>query len=104
MKEFAQCYGPDTGAIIFSGMGDDASDGTVAMADSGADVWVQKLSTCASASMPESVLATGKSNFQATPEELAEKLVQIIASKYQDAVIVDEHSGDVSIDDPIYPF
>lgn len=104
MKEFALCYGPDTGSIIFSGMGDDASDGANAMTDSGAQVWVQTLSTCASASMPESVLGTGRSSFQGTPEELAEKLVQVIASRYQDAVIVDEHTGDVSIDDPIYPF
>jgi chemosensory pili system protein ChpB (putative protein-glutamate methylesterase) len=104
MKEFSQCYGPDTGAIIFSGMGDDASDGALAMTDSGAEVWVQTLLTCASASMPESVLATGRCNYQGTPEDLAEKLVQIIATRYQDAVTVDEHSADVSIDDPIYPF
>lgn len=104
MKEFASCYGPDTGAIIFSGMGDDASDGAVAMTDAGAEVWVQTLSTCASSSMPESVLATGRSVFQGTPEELAEKLVSIIASRHQDAVRIDELSDDMSIDDPIYPF
>jgi len=104
MKEFAQCYGPDSGAIIFSGMGDDATDGSAAMIEAGAEVWVQKLSTCASASMPESVLATGRSNFQGTPEELARQLVQIIAARHQDAVRIDEHSGDMSMDDPIYPF
>jgi chemosensory pili system protein ChpB (putative protein-glutamate methylesterase) len=104
MKEFASCYGPDTGAIVFSGMGDDASDGAMAMAEAGAEVWVQTLSSCASASMPEAVLATGRSRFQGTPEELAEKLVQVIASRHQDAVRIDEHSDDVSIDDPIYPY
>ncbi len=104
MKEFACCYGPDTGAIVFSGMGDDASDGAMAMAEAGAEVWVQTLSSCASASMPEAVLATGRSRFQGTPEELAEKLVQVIASRHQDAVRIDEHSDDVSIDDPIYPY
>lgn len=104
MKEFATCYGPDTGCIVFSGMGDDASDGAIAMADAGAEVWVQKLNTCASESMPEAVLGTGRSSFQGTPEELAEKLVQIIASRHQDTLRIDEHNEDVSIDDPIYPF
>ncbi|MFC3152008.1 chemotaxis protein CheB [Litoribrevibacter euphylliae] len=104
MKEFAQCFGPDTGAIVFSGMGDDASDGAMAMKEAGAEVWVQTLSTCASASMPEAVLATGRSSFQGTPEELAAKLVQTIASRHGDAVRIDEHGDDVSVDDPIYPY
>lgn len=104
MKEFAQCFGPDTGAIVFSGMGDDASDGAMAMKEAGAEVWVQTLNTCASESMPEAVLATGRSSFQGTPEELAEKLVHTIASRHGDAVRIDEHSDDVSVDDPIYPY
>lgn len=103
MKELVNAYGPDSGSIIFSGMGEDATEGAIAMADAGAEVWVQKLSTCASASMPESVLGTGRCTFQGTPEELAEKLVQYIAAKHQDAVRIDDNH-EISIDDPIYPF
>lgn len=103
MQELVNAYGPDSGSIIFSGMGEDATEGAIAMADGGAEVWVQKLSTCASASMPESVLGTGRCSFQGTPEELAEKLVQFIAAKDQNAVRIDDNH-EISMDDPIYPF
>ena len=68
-------YGPMSGAIIFSGMGDDGLLGARKMRKNGGLVWAQSPDTCADSSMPSSVIDNGEVDYVGTPEELAQNLV-----------------------------
>lgn len=71
----SQVYGDKSGAIIFSGMGEDGLNGARKMRQQGGQVWAQSPDTCANASMPESVINNGEVDYVGTPEQLAERLV-----------------------------
>ncbi|PVZ72160.1 chemotaxis protein CheB [Pelagibaculum spongiae] len=73
----------DTGAIIFSGMGDDGAEGAVAMAARGFPVWAQSEETCANSSMPDAARDSGVVTFNGSPEQLAEKLTEHVLSEQQ---------------------
>lgn len=77
-QAFTNC----AGYIIFSGMG---NDGAEAIAELGHQlaIWAQTPSSCASSSMPESAIATGKVNFTGTPQELAQQLVQHLKQQWE---------------------
>lgn len=75
----SQVYGDKSGAIIFSGMGEDGLVGARKMRQQGGQVWAQSTDTCANASMPESVINNGEADYVGTPEQLAERLVGTLA-------------------------
>ena len=75
MIKVAHIYGENSGAIIFSGMGNDGTKGSQYMKHSGGQVWAQSPDSCMIDSMPTSALKTGCITVQGTPKELAKKFV-----------------------------
>lgn len=76
LSDVAERFGPGAGAIIFSGMSDDAAGGCRAVAAAGGRVYVQSPDSCVVSSMVEGVLDTGVVQFEGTPEELAARLTE----------------------------
>ncbi len=74
LEDVAARFGASAGAIVFSGMSDDAADGAKAIAARGGNVYVQSPDSCMVSTMIDGVLETGVVQFQGTPEELARKL------------------------------
>ncbi|MDA1107767.1 MAG: chemotaxis protein CheB [Proteobacteria bacterium] len=77
LMNVARRYGKRSGAIIFSGMGNDGTEGVRAMAAQGAEVWAQDAASCLVSSMPDQVRQTGLVSFSGTPEALAQRLSQL---------------------------
>ncbi|MGX5172836.1 chemotaxis protein CheB [Aliikangiella sp. IMCC44653] len=71
-------YAESSGAIIFSGMGEDGLQGAIKMRQAGGKVWAQSPETCANASMPESVIDAQQTDFIGSPEELAQRLLSFL--------------------------
>ncbi|WP_029879689.1 chemotaxis protein CheB [Simiduia agarivorans] len=67
----ASVYGSRSGAIIFTGMGDDGKAGCRLMKQQGGEVWVQTPESCTVSSMPDEVISTGVISQMGTPEQLA---------------------------------
>ncbi len=63
--------------ILFSGMGSDGSEAILGLSDC-ENIWVQTPENCASGSMPESAIGTGRVTFIGTPYQLALQLVQSV--------------------------
>lgn len=80
MQQVAQRFGRRSGAIIFSGMGDDGARGSVAIQRAGGVVWAQSAASCACDSMPNCARATGTVSREGGPEELARALSDYLAS------------------------
>ncbi len=80
MEEVARCYGPQAGAIVFSGMGDDGTQGAQAIARAGGEVWAQDSASCAISSMPDCAAATGVVSRRGSPEELSDALAKYLAT------------------------
>ncbi len=76
LADVAETFGEGAGAVIFSGMSDDAVAGCKAVAERGGRVYVQSPESCVVSTMVDGVLETGVVQFQGTPEELALKLIQ----------------------------
>ena len=74
LEDVAERFGASAGAIVFSGMSDDAVEGCKAIAARGGNVYVQSPDSCVVSTMIDGVLDTGVVQFQGTPEELAGKL------------------------------
>lgn len=74
LEDVAERFGAGAGAIVFSGMSDDAADGSKAIAARGGKVYVQSPESCVVSTMIDGVLETGVVQFQGAPEELARKL------------------------------
>ena len=74
LQDVAERFAAGAGAIIFSGMSDDAATGCRAIAAAGGRVYVQSPDSCVVSTMVEGVLETGVVQFEGTPEELAGKL------------------------------
>ncbi len=79
MRDFAQRYGADCGAIIFSGMASDSIAGARAIASAGGPVWVQDPETCVVSSMVDGAREAGVVSFTGTPEMLARHFVKTYA-------------------------
>ncbi len=75
MAKVARVYGAHSGAIIFSGMGDDGAKSCRYLKHSGGQIWAQSPQSATVDSMPFSALKTGFVTFQGTPEELAKNFV-----------------------------
>lgn len=78
IESLAAIYGNKSGAIIFSGMGQDGLNGVKKMLSSDGQVWAQSVDTCANSSMPEAVINAGLASVVAAPEMLADRLVSYL--------------------------
>lgn len=76
MTVFAQHYGKQVGAIVFSGIADDASQGSFQITGQGGEVWTQSEQSCRYASMPRYVTQACHVSFSAAPEHLAARLLK----------------------------
>ena len=70
----ARRYGNMSGAIVFSGMGDDGAIGCRSMAEHGGVVWAQDMDSCVISSMPDQARKTNNVTFSADPRKLADEL------------------------------
>ncbi|PCI67836.1 MAG: hypothetical protein COB38_09210 [Gammaproteobacteria bacterium] len=76
IESISSVYADKCGAIIFSGMGQDGFQGAKKLDALKGEVWAQSVETCANASMPQAVINAGLAQVVATPEMLADRLVQ----------------------------
>lgn len=81
MRNLAQYYGRNCGVIVFSGMGEDGSAAAEYVQQQGAQVWTQSADSCACSSMPDSIAQAGFSVLSASPQGLADALVQYFLNK-----------------------
>jgi two-component system chemotaxis response regulator CheB/chemosensory pili system protein ChpB (putative protein-glutamate methylesterase) len=75
LEDVANRYGAAAGAIIFSGMSDDAVSGCVHLAGRGGTIYAQSPESCVVSTMVEGVSETGVVSYFGTPKELAEKVL-----------------------------
>ncbi len=76
LVRIARRYGRRSGAIIFSGMGNDGAEGVRAISAQGGEVWAQDYASCLVSSMPDQARLTRVVSFSGTPEILAQRLSQ----------------------------
>lgn len=81
MTNLARVHGERCHGIIFSGMGNDGALAAPALRQAGSRIWVQHPASCASPAMPESVQATGATDFQGNPRELAAELLRVLEER-----------------------
>lgn len=74
IEAVARRYGNMSGAIVFSGMGDDGAIGCRSMAEHGGIVWAQDMDSCVISSMPDQARKTNNVTFSADPRKLADEL------------------------------
>jgi chemotaxis response regulator CheB len=60
-------------------MGNDSAMMAQAMKKTGCQIWTQSPETCASASMPQTIIDMDCSDFTSTPEGLAQALIKRVA-------------------------
>ena len=75
MKDIANTYQSTSGAIIFSGMGNDGEMSCQLINDYGGIIWAQEPNSCIISSMPDCARRTGYVSYSGTPQELALKLI-----------------------------
>lgn len=75
MRDVADAFGPNAGAIIFSGMAHDAIEGAKYIASKGGVVWVQDPSSCVISSMVDGAREAGVVSYSAKPAELARQFL-----------------------------
>lgn len=78
IKDAATRFGSKSGAIIFSGMGNDGAGGIEYMSENGAPIWAQDADSCVISSMPDQARNTGLISFSGTPEQLAQNLTEYL--------------------------
>ena len=78
IESLAVIYGEKSGAIIFSGMGQDGLNGAKKMLSLNGQIWAQSTDTCANSSMPEAIINAGLASVVAAPEMLADRLVSYL--------------------------
>ena len=76
IEDAAERYGDAAGAIIFSGVSEDAVRGCRALAAKGGRVYVQSPESAVVSTMIDAVTETGVVGFTGTPKELAARLIQ----------------------------
>lgn len=74
LHDCADRFGASAGAIVFSGMSDDAVEGCRYLAAKGGTVYAQRPDTCVVSTMVEGVCDAGVVSFLGSPQELAEKV------------------------------
>ncbi|MBB3166931.1 chemotaxis protein CheB [Simiduia aestuariiviva] len=78
----ASVYGERSGAIVFSGMGNDGSAALKLMKQQGGKIWAQEANSCTVSSMPDEAVATGTVTYVGDPQAIAVELAAHIAAKY----------------------
>lgn len=86
MLRAAEAFGRQLITIVFSGMGDDGSQSSQHVRMLGGQIWAQTAESCDCASQPDSMRATGRVQFNGTPEQLAQHLAQFVQSETQQGV------------------
>ena len=74
LEAVAAAWGERSGAILFSGMGDDGLRGCHEIVRRGGTVWAQEPESCVVSSMADQARERGYVGFSGTPERLAEHL------------------------------
>ena len=87
MALIADHFGVQSGAILFSGMGNDGAISAAKLRQMGIEVWAQSAETCANSSQPDSARATGCVSFSGSPRELARKLVEYTSEHYSESLL-----------------
>lgn len=75
IEDAANRYGTNAGAIVFSGMSDDAVAGCRYLVGKGGRVYAQSPDSCVVSTMVDGVIEAGLVSFEGTPKELAAKLL-----------------------------
>jgi two-component system chemotaxis response regulator CheB/chemosensory pili system protein ChpB (putative protein-glutamate methylesterase) len=75
VEDVANRYGANAGAIVFSGMSDDAVSGCRYLVEKGGKVYAQSPESCVVSTMVDGVSEAGLVSFEGTPKELASKLL-----------------------------
>jgi two-component system chemotaxis response regulator CheB/chemosensory pili system protein ChpB (putative protein-glutamate methylesterase) len=75
LRDVADQFGADAGAIIFSGMAHDAVEGSKYLKEKGGVVWVQDPETCVISSMVDGAREAGVVSFTGSPAQLATKMI-----------------------------
>ena len=75
LNDVADAFGANAGVIVFSGMAEDAAEGSVYLAGIGGRVYVQDPDTCVISSMVDGVIETGVVTFAGSPKALAGKVM-----------------------------
>ena len=75
LRDVAEKFGMDAGAIIFSGMAHDAVEGSKVVKEKGGVVWVQDPDTCVISSMVDGAREAGVVSFVGSPAQLAQKMI-----------------------------
>lgn len=76
LEDVAERYGAAAGAIIFSGVSDDAVRGCGVLAAKGGRIYAQDADSAVVSAMIDAVAETGVVGFTGSPKELAAKLIQ----------------------------
>ena len=77
LKSLTECWDGKLIAVIVSGYDGDGAAALCGIKDAGGITIAQKLSTAIQPDMPESAIASGYIDFVLSPEEIAEKIVEI---------------------------
>ena len=75
MEDIANTYQSTSGAIIFSGMGNDGEMSCQIINQYGGIIWAQEPNSCIISSMPDCARRTGYVSYSGTPQELALRLI-----------------------------
>ncbi len=75
LRDVADQFGDKAGAIIFSGMAQDAIAGSAYLKARGGVVWTQDPNTCTISTMVDAVTQTGAVTYSGSPQELAAKMI-----------------------------
>lgn len=81
LHDVADRFGADSGAIIFSGMAQDAVDGARYLAGRGGQVWAQDPATCVISSMVDGAVEAGVVSVVAAPAELGRRFVHEVLGR-----------------------
>jgi two-component system chemotaxis response regulator CheB/chemosensory pili system protein ChpB (putative protein-glutamate methylesterase) len=75
LRDIADQFGADAGAIIFSGMAHDAIEGSKVLKEKGGSIWVQDPDTCVISSMVDGAREAGVVSYVGSPAQLAQKMI-----------------------------
>ena len=80
LRSLTDCWDGKLIAVIVSGFDGDGAAALCGIRDVGGITIAQKLSTASQPDMPESAIASGCIDFVLSPEDIAEKIVEIVRS------------------------
>ena len=75
MAELSEVYGKDSGAILFSGMGDDGALASSKVQSYGGQLWLQTSASCVCSGMVDAAKNIIEPNYTGSPAELAKAMV-----------------------------